>query len=316
MPRSPLLSDLTPFPKILFTLLLILCCFFLILIPAFLLAVPLFGIPAGEIVTGLNDFSNPGMIDMLKYFQIVQEIGLFLLPPLIAALLFSSAPLDYLKLSRASRWQAWILTLLIMVVCLPWMNWMITLNESMVLPEWLEPMERWMKETEQKALEITKVFLDVYTTGGFLMNLLMIAILPALGEELLFRGLLQRLFSEWFGNIHLAILLAGFLFGAMHLQFYGILPRMILGMLFGYLFYWSGSIWIPVFAHFLNNGAAVTLSYLGNIGWTDLNYETFGSTTSPVWIMTSLLLTAAAIYTFRAVARNRIPSVPNTTLNR
>jgi len=122
---------------------------------------------------------------------------------------------------------------------------------------------------------------------------------------LLFRGLFQRLFHEWLGNIHIAIILSGFIFGAMHLQFYGMLPRMMLGILFGYLFYWSGSLWIPVFAHFLNNGVAVTVSFLERQGFIETSLEDFGTTDNLFLIISSIILTALTLYLYRKVNRQR-----------
>ena len=166
----------------------------------------------------------------------------------------------------------------------------------MKLPEFLWRIEDWMKETEDQAARLTESFLNVDSSGGLIINLIMIAIIPAIGEELFFRGLLQRLIAEWFKNAHIAIFLASFLFAAIHLQFYGFLPRMILGVLFGYLFYWTGSIWIPIFAHLLNNGSAVIISYLVNRGQVSSGYEDFGATENVFLITGSILFTAGLLY--------------------
>ena len=122
------------------------------------------------------------------------------------------------------------------------------------------------------------------------------ALLPALGEEFIFRGILQRLLKDWLKNIHVAIFITGFLFGAMHMQFYGLLPRMILGVIFGYLFYWSGSIWVPVFAHFINNSGAIVVSWLSNIGLISQKYQDFGSTGNMVFIILSFLMTVSCLF--------------------
>jgi membrane protease YdiL (CAAX protease family) len=97
--------------------------------------------------------------------------------------------------------------------------------------------------------------------GDLLLNLLVIAIVPAIGEELLFRGYLQQSFSNWLSNPHVAIIVTAVLFSAIHLHFQAFLPRFILGVLLGYLFYWSGSLWLPILAHFANNAQAVIISY-------------------------------------------------------
>lgn len=162
-----------------------------------------------------------------------------------------------------------------------------------------------MQETETKAMDLTEAFLSIDSWGEFIFNIVMIAMLPSIGEELLFRGLLQRLFNDWFKNIHFAIILAGFLFGAMHLQFFGILPRMVLGVLFGYLFYWSGSLWIPIFAHFLNNGVAVTISFMERQGWIVTRFQDFGYSTSLFLIFASIIISALALYVFWYITSSR-----------
>jgi len=101
--------------------------------------------------------------------------------------------------------------------------------------------------------------------GSFLLNMLMVAVIPAVGEELLFRGVIQKLLQKLVNNAHLAIIITAILFSAMHFQFYGFLPRWIMGIILGYLFYWSGNIWYPIIAHFLNNGFQVLMVYLGNM---------------------------------------------------
>lgn len=297
--KTPLLHALQPFPRILFSVLLIISCLLVFFLVGMLIAAPLFGISLNDTMTLLTDYANPKAVSLMKYFQVIQEVGIFIVPPLLAAFLFTSKPLRYLKLTDPSRWETWALATVIMATSIPAISQLIELNETMKLPGWLAGMELWMQEAEEQAKVLTEAFLDVNTVGGFLLNMIMIAVLPAIGEELLFRGLFQRLFNDWLGNIHIAIILTGFLFGAMHLQFYGILPRMVLGILFGYLFYWSGSLWIPIFAHFLNNAVAVTVSFLERQGLTGTGPGEFGTTHNLFLIISSFVVTAFAIYLFR-----------------
>ncbi len=303
--KIPLLHSLNPFSRIIFSILLIIICFFSIFMIGLLVALPLFDLSLTETMTMLSDFTSPKAISLLKYFQVVQEFGLFIIPPLLAALFFAVKPFHFLKLNNPSRWQSWILTIIIMTSTLPLINILIDLNEAMQLPEWLSGIESWMQETETKAMDLTEAFLSIDSWGEFIFNIVMIAMLPSIGEELLFRGLLQRLFNDWFKNIHFAIILAGFLFGAMHMQFFGILPRMVLGVLFGYLFYWSGSLWIPIFAHFLNNGVAVTISFMERQGWIVTRFQDFGYSTSLFLIFASIIISALALYVFWYITSSR-----------
>ena len=156
-----------------------------------------------------------------------------------------------------------------------------------------------IKAMEESAAKMTEAFLNVKTIGGLFANLLIVAVLPAIGEEFLFRGVLLKLFKEWTKNKHAAVLISAFLFSAVHFQFYGFLPRFLLGVLFGYLFVWSKNIWIPVTVHFINNGLAVVLYYF--MHGTDLyeKADTFGTdaVTMPS-VLFSVLFTGILLYLF------------------
>ncbi len=132
----------------------------------------------------------------------------------------------------------------------------------MQLPESLKFIEEWMKGSEKSAEKITKAFLEVSTLPELLFNVLLIAIIPAIGEELLFRGIIQKLCIDGAKNTHLGVWISAILFSAMHMQFFGFLPRMLMGALFGYLFVWTKNLWVPILAHFINNGVAVIISYM------------------------------------------------------
>ena len=90
----------------------------------------------------------------------------------------------------------------------------------------------------------------------------MVAMIPAIGEELLFRGVLQKQLIKGLGNAHVAIILTAVIFSAFHLQFLGFFSRALLGMLFGYLYYWSKNMWYPILTHFTNNGLALLLAII------------------------------------------------------
>ncbi|MEI7499648.1 MAG: CPBP family intramembrane glutamic endopeptidase [Bacteroidota bacterium] len=278
LPKQPILDSLTPFTRLLFSILLIIACFAITFLLGLLLAAPLLGVGINEIFSSMADYKNPTSLKLLKYFQVIQSFGLFIFPSLLAGYFFERSSIRYLRINKTSRWPVYLITLFLMIASLPIINWMVSVNELMKLPDFLKGIEDWMKVTEEAAAKLTEAFMKMPTVEGFLFNIIMIAVLPSIGEEFMFRGLLQRLFRDWLGNIHLAIFISAFLFAAMHMQFYGFLPRMILGIIFGYLFYWTGSLWIPVFAHFIQNGLVVVVSYLGQHGFVGSDYENFGST--------------------------------------
>jgi hypothetical protein len=118
-----------------------------------------------------------------------------------------------------------------------------------------------MRSKEDEAAELTRLLIPSSNAGVLFLNLFIVAALPAISEELFFRGVLQRIFYGFFKSPHISIWTAAVLFSALHLQFYGFIPRLILGLSFGYLYYWGRTLWLPVIAHFVNNGIAVTAEY-------------------------------------------------------
>ena len=216
----------------------------------------------------LTDFTNNYAIDSLKLMQLLNSVGLFIIPSLVFAMLTSDNAIRYLHLSTKTKTIFFFLIPLLMICCGPLINVMAELNLKMQLPESLKFLEEWMKNSERSAEKITKAFLEVNTLQELFFNIALIAVIPAIGEELLFRGVIQKLCIQGTKNTHLGVWITAILFSAMHMQFFGFLPRMLMGALFGYLFVWTNNLWIPILAHFINNGVAVTISYLiynGNI---------------------------------------------------
>jgi len=286
-----------PFLQLIFTLFVILVCFLIFLVGSVIVAIPLFGLDSLTSISTVGNLSNPENIRILKYFQVVQSIGLFIIPPFIIAWLFHGQIAGYLMLNKKVTVILFVLVVLLIFVANPAINFFGSLNEKMAFPDWLSWLEGWMRSSEDKAAELTEAFLDVKTFSGLLFNLFMIAFLPAIGEELLFRGVIQKIFTGWTKSAHLGIWIAAILFSAFHLQFYGFLPRLLLGVMFGYLLVWSGTMWLPMIAHFLNNAAAVTGIWLISHDKIDPSIEEIGATSESFYVsILSLLMTVAVLF--------------------
>lgn len=246
-----------PFSSLLLLLLLIFSGAFLFTIIGFALGAAIYGLePMIEMSSGSTQ-----NIEILKLIQIITSIGMFVLPALWFAKMESNNWSAFLKLNNFS-WVLAGLTLLIMFGLAQFLEYINDLNKSMALPSFLKDLEAWMLLKEQQMEELTKQLLVMSSINSFLVNMLMLAIIPAVGEELTFRGCLQKVLGRWTGNYHVAIWLTAIIFSSIHFQFYGFMPRMLLGALFGYLFVWSGSLWIPILGHFLNNAGAVITAYV------------------------------------------------------
>lgn len=195
--------------------------------------------------------------DMMRLFQLVSTLGTFLFPAIAIAWTCSTNPKDYLSIGKLPDRNMLLLIAVSMLLLTPAISLTALLNKQMELPAFMAPIENWMKSQEAISEKMTLLLLSGKGILTLISNLIVIAVVAGITEEFLFRGTLQRILGGWFRNHHLIIWSAAFLFSAFHLQFFGFLPRLLLGAYFGYLLYWSKNIWIPVFAHFTNNAFAV-----------------------------------------------------------
>lgn len=257
-----ILKNTSPLIQLILSALVVVGSFLLFLFLAALFAFPIFKLEPEELLTIINNLSGTEHIGIMKYFQIWLSIGTFVFPAFLLAYLIGGNSIRYLMLNRHFNTLSLLHVLLVMLIALPIINLLAQWNAEMNLPDFLDGLEGRMKEMEERAGKLTEAFLESDSIIQFALNLVMIAIIPAVGEELLFRGVIQRIFCEWTRNNHLGIIIAAGIFSAFHLQFYGFLPRLALGIFFGYLFLWSRTIWLPVLAHFINNGLAVTVYFI------------------------------------------------------
>ena len=236
------------------------------------------------------------------------RVAILLAQGVSAVCIFIAAPWLFLKLHARRKVSslsprrpvpplALGLAALVTVVALPANAFFIEWNEGIRLPGVLEGLERWARTQEDTLAELT-VYLTQFDNGGeFALALLVIAVVPAFGEELLFRGLLQNGLLRRLGNPHVAIWLAALIFSFFHFQFYGLLPRMLLGALFGYLYYWSGHLWTAIVAHFCNNAFTLAMLYFYQQGWIGLNPEDPQSTPL-LYSLASAGLVGGLLYAF------------------
>ncbi len=208
------------------------------------------------------DLSNPNTVNALWILQVISTtIPLFIAPVFFANVIVKE-PKDYLRTTTQFPWGLLVLTLFIMFVSSPLIEWLSNINHRMVLSGPLKGVYDWMREKEDTAQRMTAVLLEMKTIGSMVKNVLLVGLLTAIAEEFMFRGVIQTIFTRWTKNVHWAIWITAALFSAFHMEFFGFLPRMMLGVLFGYMVVWSGSIWPAVWGHFINNGTAVVVTYL------------------------------------------------------
>ena len=309
-----LLADRSPYRKLL--VLVGFALFFVVLFTLLggLLSALLYGVnPLNDPAT-INNTDNQQVVNTLKLMQTFSALGLFVIPVFFAAFLFDIKPLAWLKLAKHPKPITVLLVFISIIISAPVINWMMGLNQHLSMPTVLKSFEEWMKSAENQAAELTKLFLETGTYTGLALNLFIIALLPAIGEELLFRGAVQRLLIELTRNKHAGIVLSAVAFSAMHMQFYGFLPRMMLGIYFGYLVLWSNSLWPAIIGHFINNATAVILVFLQNKNHLNFDPDTIGAKPGE-----SVLLISAAILTIGCIwmvyrtekIKTHVSSIPN-----
>jgi membrane protease YdiL (CAAX protease family) len=233
----------------------------------------------------------------LRYINSITQIGILGLTAVEFAFFAGNKNIaDYLQINKGV--SVWIYGILIItaIVSAPALSWIIEWNETIKLPHCMTTVETWMRKQEEAAATITNQLLSGRQTRILIINLLVTGIIPAVCEELLFRGALLTWLKNRFRNIHIAVFLSAAIFSAVHLQFYGFIPRLLLGLYLGYLFVWTGSIWANIIAHFINNGIVVVAAYLYNRNLIDTSYNNFGNVgNNYMLILLSLVLTSACV---------------------
>jgi hypothetical protein len=251
----------------------------------------LWGVNLFENTSALSDYEDENVVQMNRVLLFFQHLGLFVVPALVFARLSSVAWKKYLGF-RFIMPRIAIASALVVIAALPLINVMAWLNEGLVLPESLSSLEEVFAGMEETAQKLTMAIAGTGSVSSLMINILVVALLPALGEEMIFRGLMIPIFRKWTGNVHVAVWLSAFLFSAMHFQFYGFIPRFLLGALLGYLFVWSKSIWAPIIAHFVNNALALILLFMMARGSISEDLDSFDPDFSD-WLLVGV--SAAAV---------------------
>ncbi|MEN8202205.1 MAG: CPBP family intramembrane glutamic endopeptidase [Bacteroidota bacterium] len=288
MPRKALLAGLKPSEKFLFVVVLL---FILGLISQFFgafVAGWIYGFRFSEILS-LGAFDDPDYVAASKLIQILGSIGTFIIPAFLFSYLFEGDLFSYYRFRDPTGGGPFLLTILMMVSVIPFINYMAEINLRMTFP--IRAVDQFLRLLEGEAEKVMQAFTATRNLWSLMVNLLMIGVIAAVGEELIFRGLIQRLLHEMVKNIHLAVFITAILFSAFHFQFFSFLPRFMLGIVLGYLMYYGRSIWYPILAHFVNNAMGVIYYYFYSRGSADDMLEEIGtSAMMPMAALISLLL--------------------------
>jgi len=244
---------------------------------------------------------------MMRVLQMISSLCYFILPPFVLTYFYKENTSEYLSIKLPQPMQVFV-AILSLVFAVPLINLLVTWNEGLHLPAFLNDVETWMRASENAAAKVTEKLLSGTAWTDLAANLVIIALMAGIGEELFFRGLLQRMVSDLFNGKkevvsknrltwtnHATIWIIAFLFSAIHLQFYGFIPRLLLGAWFGYLLLWTGSIMVPIIAHFTNNALSTIFSFAENRGLLSVDPDIIGVNKTSWYSIISILLLACCI---------------------
>ncbi len=229
------------------------------------------GFISGKNVTITNEISFYGSEinrNFIRFILLINHLTMFCLPViLLAGFIFSSAWSEYLGLNKVPKIKYMLLGVLLILSSFPMIQFIYTLNQQLILPDWI-------KTIEENTDDAIKGLLQCDSIYELIINILVIGLVPAIGEEMIFRGWIQRQISRLVRQQSASIWLSAIIFSAIHFQFSGFFPRMILGALLGYLYYWTGNLWVAIFAHFANNSAQLLAHYFFGEQFDNLDKST------------------------------------------
>jgi membrane protease YdiL (CAAX protease family) len=234
-----------------------------------------FGYDLQSFISGFSETDTLADRNLVRLITLVNHTFTFLIPAIFVAWYFYRKEwFTFLKIGKSPAFQNAMLATVLIIVAFPFAQLTYWINAQVPLPDALSSIE-------DSTAGLIKGLLVMNGPMELLFNLLIIAVLPAIGEELIFRGLIQQTLEKWMQNPIKAIWVAAFIFSFIHFQFEGFLPRMVLGAVLGYLFYWTKNLWIPILAHGVNNGVQVLAAYWYPEKMNELEPESMGSS---IWI--------------------------------
>ena len=238
--------------------------FFLLFVGAGLLVA---GIVTSVVLLGTGGVKASPSSEQLIWIQGISQLLMFLLPALLFAWIFEGRATTFFQ-TGMKKWQALpvLLAILLIIIAIPMIDFLTTWNESLHLPESMSQWEASMRAKQVQSQELMSGFLSLPGVGYMLLNLLMLAAIPAVCEEFVFRGVIQKTLVGWFRNPHVAIVVTAAVFSLTHFEMFYFVPRFVLGICLGYIYYYTRTIWASVLAHFTNNALIVVLTYAHNAG--------------------------------------------------
>ena len=271
---------------------------FLALIVGCMIVASVVGIIVDSICFGFSKPTNA--LDQAAYYRIAlsfSSVGTFMLPALLFSYLSERNFFSYNKLNKAPGYWMSNTVIVMSLVLIPIVWALAEWNEGWKLPDALAGLDDWMRRMDKQNGELGELMIRDSRIGIMLINIFVMAILPAVGEELMFRGTIQPFLQKWTKSPHWAIWITAFIFSAIHFQVSGFVPRMLIGAYLGYLCYWSGSLWLPILAHFMHNSMNILSDFVMSRRGFDMDNLKFSDIHGWPYILgVAIVLAAVGIY--------------------
>ena len=262
----------------------------------FFICISIIGFLIAGVIGGLLIGKFPDSTAAMRIAAVVQSLFQLIIPAIATAMIVTRKPAAFLAIDKSIDWPTLLLALAALIAATPAMNLIISLNQSLSLPDSLKWLEESMRNMEDNAARSISLLQGGNSIGDLIMNILIIGVLAGFGEELFFRGTFMRLMTTGRINPHVAIWTVAIVFSAMHLQFYGFVPRTLLGAYFGYLLFWSRSLWIPIFIHASNNIMYVTWQWIYGVKANDATpIDTIGTNGDLATVAISVVITVGLL---------------------
>jgi uncharacterized protein len=245
------------------------------------------------------NYANNSVVKDFRVYQLLSDVFLFIIPAIVIAFLVTKQKLQYLQVSSIGSFSLLIMGVITILASMPFIGFIGELNARIPLPDLLQKME-------DSGDAIEAALMAHHTVNDLIWNLIVIALAAAISEELFFRAGMQKIIIAMSKNIHVGIWITAIIFSAIHLQFSGFFPRMLLGVFLGYLFVWSGSIWVNIFAHFVFNGIQIFVQYLQDAKASNRVLDKMCSQTPDyISVIISTVLTAALLVVVYRLSRKK-----------
>lgn len=251
-------------------------------------------------------------LSILRAVQVISSTLLFIVPVTLFCRFLRPERSAFLQMNSRPHFYFIITAAACIFFALPAVAGLEQWNQLIQLPVGTES---WMQQKEKDAEKVYMAFFEDKSSLGLVINLLVMGLVAALSEELFFRGLVQRILIKNKINPHVAIFIAAFLFSAIHMQFYGFLPRLFLGMVLGYLYYITQNLWVAIAAHFFNNAFAIIEMHLFSEEMTDAANKARNAdhNLGIAFVLLSFAMVVGQLYFLqRMVNRVKLPPPPDT----